>query len=293
MEGSQSTGKGNKMAVGNNTNLDDDELTVKVEKKGSIMSFFSQKMNTEADTESCHSIKSDELNADKNQVKHEGVKENDNSLMSFFKRKQLENQTSLKSGCNNGGNKQRQSTSSGQGSSFFAQKFEKSQFNSRSDLSEPRLEISAKLKESATDLSADTECEIEEISDVDNDDTDEKMGKEEHEISIGNTKCEENNGNSESKGETDNSNFPAEDFMQCEKCDKLIVVWEMPEHMDFHFAMDLQRNMNTEDRNSATQSLSSHVKRKSTGDSERTSKRVKVDSSQGKLDTFFMKQNRH
>ncbi|XP_043857009.1 DNA polymerase eta isoform X2 [Dromiciops gliroides] len=35
--------------------------------------------------------------------------------------------------------------------------------------------------------------------------------------------------------------FPdAEDHVCCEKCGSLILVWEMPEHMDYHFAMELQ-----------------------------------------------------
>ncbi|XP_007484039.1 DNA polymerase eta isoform X3 [Monodelphis domestica] len=37
--------------------------------------------------------------------------------------------------------------------------------------------------------------------------------------------------------------FPdAEDQLCCEKCGSLILVWEMPEHMDYHFAMELQRS---------------------------------------------------
>ncbi|XP_036623385.1 DNA polymerase eta [Trichosurus vulpecula] len=35
--------------------------------------------------------------------------------------------------------------------------------------------------------------------------------------------------------------FPdAEDQLCCEKCGSLILVWEMPEHMDYHFAVELQ-----------------------------------------------------
>ncbi|XP_068921992.1 DNA polymerase eta isoform X2 [Petaurus breviceps papuanus] len=35
--------------------------------------------------------------------------------------------------------------------------------------------------------------------------------------------------------------FPdVEDQLCCEKCGSLILVWEMPEHMDYHFAMELQ-----------------------------------------------------
>ncbi|KAH3851920.1 hypothetical protein DPMN_094407 [Dreissena polymorpha] len=35
-----------------------------------------------------------------------------------------------------------------------------------------------------------------------------------------------------------------EDYLECEKCHKMMTVWEMPEHMDFHFALQLQEDMN-------------------------------------------------
>ncbi|NXT79249.1 POLH polymerase, partial [Zapornia atra] len=31
-----------------------------------------------------------------------------------------------------------------------------------------------------------------------------------------------------------------EDLQHCEKCDQLVLVWEFPEHMDYHFALELQ-----------------------------------------------------
>ncbi|NXS47573.1 POLH polymerase, partial [Balaeniceps rex] len=31
-----------------------------------------------------------------------------------------------------------------------------------------------------------------------------------------------------------------EDQQRCEKCDQLVLVWEFPEHMDYHFALELQ-----------------------------------------------------
>ena len=35
-------------------------------------------------------------------------------------------------------------------------------------------------------------------------------------------------------------NLDSIDVMKCEKCGQSILVWEMPEHLDFHFAMELQ-----------------------------------------------------
>ncbi|XP_073938198.1 DNA polymerase eta isoform X2 [Castor canadensis] len=34
----------------------------------------------------------------------------------------------------------------------------------------------------------------------------------------------------------------AEDQVSCEKCGSLVLVWEMPEHMDYHFALELQKS---------------------------------------------------
>ncbi|GFN97064.1 DNA polymerase eta-like [Plakobranchus ocellatus] len=44
-----------------------------------------------------------------------------------------------------------------------------------------------------------------------------------------------------------------EDFIECNLCKELISVWEMPEHNDYHFALDLQKEVNgkhTESSNS-------------------------------------------
>lgn len=34
----------------------------------------------------------------------------------------------------------------------------------------------------------------------------------------------------------------AEDQVPCEKCGSLVPVWDMPEHMDYHFALELQKS---------------------------------------------------
>jgi hypothetical protein len=33
-----------------------------------------------------------------------------------------------------------------------------------------------------------------------------------------------------------------QDYIECEKCKKRILVWEMPEHSDYHFALDLYKH---------------------------------------------------
>ena len=78
--------------------------------------------------------------------------------------------------------------------------------------------------------------------------------------------------------------FAPEDYLPCEKCRKPIAVWDMPEHMDFHFALDLQKDINTVPSQAMTNNTG---KRKSVGADNRTSKKLKTSSSQGKLDSFF------
>ena len=86
-----------------------------------------------------------------------------------------------------------------------------------------------------------------------------------------------------------NQSYAPEDYLPCERCRKPIAVWEMPEHMDFHFALDLQKDINTV---VTPQSITSNTgKRKSLGTDSRTSKKLKVSASQGKLDTFFSKKS--
>ncbi|XP_061051021.1 DNA polymerase eta isoform X1 [Eubalaena glacialis] len=44
------------------------------------------------------------------------------------------------------------------------------------------------------------------------------------------------------KATTTSSLLAAEDQVPCEKCGSLVPVWEMPEHTDYHFALDLQKS---------------------------------------------------
>lgn len=36
-----------------------------------------------------------------------------------------------------------------------------------------------------------------------------------------------------------------EDLLKCERCGQDVLVWEMPEHNDYHFAMDLQKSLSS------------------------------------------------
>ncbi|XP_030051721.1 DNA polymerase eta isoform X2 [Microcaecilia unicolor] len=94
----------------------------------------------------------------------------------------------------------------------------------------------------------------------------------------------------------DTDNFPLEDLVQCEKCGQKVVVWELPEHMDFHFALELQQSFslcnsprphafpNSSKPSSVTSDLRGKNKPKSQAAS--SSKRPKRQLSQT-LDYFF------
>ncbi|KAL4237255.1 hypothetical protein ACF0H5_001974 [Mactra antiquata] len=92
---------------------------------------------------------------------------------------------------------------------------------------------------------------------------------------------------------TDTNNIVDEDIMKCEKCSLLIPVWEMPEHMDFHFAQELQQDWNSTTVSGANVNNvnSGTVKRKSLPDNDRAGKKIKLDQSQGKLTSFFTKKS--
>lgn len=90
-----------------------------------------------------------------------------------------------------------------------------------------------------------------------------------------------------------------EDYVECEKCGNMVLIWEMPEHHDFHFAMELQNDLNTGERgsnsvdrgsNSVERTLPAQSKkRKSVSMNEKSKKKLKTGQSQGKLDLFFTK----
>ena len=51
------------------------------------------------------------------------------------------------------------------------------------------------------------------------------------------------------------SKFTADDFIVCLKCGKRILNWDLPEHNDFHFAQDLQHDINKASSNAISISL--------------------------------------
>ncbi|XP_065815453.1 DNA polymerase eta isoform X1 [Labrus bergylta] len=100
-------------------------------------------------------------------------------------------------------------------------------------------------------------------------------------------------------------NVATEDLLTCERCGKEVLVWEMPEHHDYHFALDLQNSLSSSSgptTNSSSSNVSetplrvgtagtaqsSRGKTKSRGKSGPQPKRQKSQGgSAGTLDSFF------
>ena len=112
------------------------------------------------------------------------------------------------------------------------------------------------------------------------------------------------NFNEDSRPHPQPSCSDADDYILCDKCNKQILVWDLPEHNDFHFALELQGEQGSTvpqlplggtigsmTPNAGQKSL----KRKSMGDSRgrgRPSKRTSLENGSKpsqKLDRFFRK----
>ncbi|KAK6183376.1 hypothetical protein SNE40_010871 [Patella caerulea] len=80
------------------------------------------------------------------------------------------------------------------------------------------------------------------------------------------------------------------DFVKCEKCQKRIPVWEMPEHHDYHFALELQKETNISMIPRISSSSQSTSKRKlSPSSSNKKSKKTKTNPNTPSLLSFFDK----
>lgn len=103
--------------------------------------------------------------------------------------------------------------------------------------------------------------------------------------------CNSTNSHSDLPAEVDK-----EDLCKCEKCGKDIVVWEMPEHMDYHFAMALQSSFSSSVHSTPASSSAPQTSQKSgtvTGKTKSKSqsgpqaKRSRSGGNTGTLDSFF------
>ncbi|KAI8486930.1 hypothetical protein Bbelb_354380 [Branchiostoma belcheri] len=88
----------------------------------------------------------------------------------------------------------------------------------------------------------------------------------------------------------------AEDVMKCEKCGEDVLAWELPEHLDFHFAMELQQQQTSNSISAVSHGSGSNASRATAGTAKNTGKRrgrppkrQKIDHPT--LDTFFKHSN--
>lgn len=89
----------------------------------------------------------------------------------------------------------------------------------------------------------------------------------------------------------------SEDLLMCERCGKGVLVWEMPEHTDYHFALDLQKSLSASTTSGNSTGSSSPAggvaqshrgKTKSRAQSGPQSKKARNHSAgAGSLDSFF------
>lgn len=95
-------------------------------------------------------------------------------------------------------------------------------------------------------------------------------------------------------------NIASEDLLNCDRCGQEVLVWEMPEHRDYHFALDLQNSLSSSTSSAAASSLtprrvgalgiaqSCQSKTKSRGPSGPQPKRHRSQGgSMGTIDSFF------
>ncbi|XP_076831336.1 DNA polymerase eta isoform X2 [Brachyhypopomus gauderio] len=97
--------------------------------------------------------------------------------------------------------------------------------------------------------------------------------------------------------EHSDSGHAEDDHHTCERCGQKVLVWEMPEHMDYHFALDLQNSFSSSSSSSssATGSLSAGAPQSSRGKSRSKTevgphaKRVRTMQGAATLQSFFKK----
>uniref|UniRef100_A0A3Q1HC56 DNA polymerase eta n=1 Tax=Anabas testudineus TaxID=64144 RepID=A0A3Q1HC56_ANATE len=78
------------------------------------------------------------------------------------------------------------------------------------------------------------------------------------------------------------SSVAREDLLNCERCGLEVLVWEMPEHNDYHFALDLQNSLSSSAGSAAISTPSSTTSSSSSASSLRVGAAGTGQSSQGK-----------
>lgn len=78
------------------------------------------------------------------------------------------------------------------------------------------------------------------------------------------------------------ANVAREDLVNCERCGQEVLVWEMPEHDDYHFALDLQNSLSSSTGSAAISASSSTTSSSFSASPVRVGAAGTAQSSQGK-----------
>uniref|UniRef100_A0A665X2Y5 DNA polymerase eta n=1 Tax=Echeneis naucrates TaxID=173247 RepID=A0A665X2Y5_ECHNA len=76
-----------------------------------------------------------------------------------------------------------------------------------------------------------------------------------------------------------------EDLLNCERCGQKVLVWEMPEHSDYHFALDLQNSLSSSTSSPAVSTPSSSASPSSTASAFRVGSAGAAQLARGKTKT--------
>lgn len=81
-----------------------------------------------------------------------------------------------------------------------------------------------------------------------------------------------------------------EDLVSCEKCQRPIVVWDLPEHMDYHFAQELQDSFSGPSSSLPRPTLTPQARSKTKAKNQQTPRAKRARSEGGRtLESFFKK----
>lgn len=84
--------------------------------------------------------------------------------------------------------------------------------------------------------------------------------KSQTEWSLPGSSCTLSRVDEQSCAEIPNFKDSKEDFHTCERCGQEVLMWEMPEHTDYHYALDLQNSLSSSSSLSSSPSFSASVK---------------------------------
>lgn len=123
--------------------------------------------------------------------------------------------------------------------------------NSKNESVSPSLGISSFFQKKSlerilqTPDSTSNKTEIGETPGLKEDTDDETELQEQHISEFSSHQSPRNEEDTDPEGKNPPLNVAEEDMLACERCGEKVLVWEMPEHNDYHFALDLQKSLSS------------------------------------------------